>query len=337
MLNVKGPKKNSLGKGITSLLGEYEEEKSAKRIQGQPNQKNLPEKPQEIKAGATLADRQSESSDSDSLKNNQIVQEVVVQNIIANPHQPRRVFKKEEIEALARSIAVDGLIQPITVMRLPQQGKFQLIAGERRLRATVLLGKTTIPAIIRKSMTEQEQLRVALIENIQRQDLNVVEEAEAYQSLIQDFGLTQEQCAEKVGKERSTVANILRILVLPKEVQEDVVDGRLTTGHARALIVLENKIQILRARDTVVKKQLTVRQTESLVKELKDALNGDVADNGNNKSTNNPDLSYLAEGLRNKLNTRVKILGSNSKGRIEIAYFSPSELERLMKCMGYQI
>ncbi|MCX6126523.1 MAG: ParB/RepB/Spo0J family partition protein, partial [Proteobacteria bacterium] len=258
--------------------------------------------------------------------------ELPIEVITVNPHQPRRFFKDAELQSLASSIKVDGVIQPITVTRTETAGKYMLIAGERRLRASKLAGLEKIPAIIREPMTDQEQLRVALIENIQRQDLNVLEEAEAYHALIHDFGLTQEQCADKVGKERSTVANILRILQLPREVQDDLAEGRLSMGHGRALLALEDKKTILRARDVVIKRGLNVRQTEQLCKSQKASER--LPPSHSEKSA---DLMYIADGLRATLRTKVKLIGDGNRGRIEIAYFSAAELERLMAAMGHKI
>lgn len=316
------PRKSSLGKGITSLLGGFDAEpvvhsrtESAERVGA---------------ASATVSATNSQKPESGKLVG---VTELPIESIFVNPHQPRRVFREQELQSLAASIKVDGVIQPVTVTKTSTPGKYMLIAGERRLRASKLSGATKIPAIIREPMTEQEQLRIALIENIQRQDLNVVEEAEAYHSLISDFGLTQEQCADKVGKERSTVANILRILQLPKEVQDDLVENRLTMGHGRALLSLDDKKTILRARDIIIKKAMNVRQTEQLCKSYK--AGGTLE--GTNKSSESADLGYIADGLRSSLRTKVKITGTGSKGRIEISYFSAIELERLLSAMGYKI
>lgn len=317
-------RKSSLGKGITSLLGGFEVDTpitaspptrvGANHVQS-PVASTL--KPEPPKAGT--------------------VSEILIDSIVVNPHQPRRVFRDQELQSLAASIKVDGVIQPVTVTKTSTPGKYMLIAGERRLRASKIAGATKIPAIIREPMTEQEQLRVALIENIQRQDLNVVEEAEAYHSLISDFGLTQEQCADKVGKERSTVANILRILQLPREVQDDLVEGRLTMGHGRALLGLEDKKAILRARDIVIKKAMSVRQTEQLCKSYKEGSSLEGASGSNPKTSQAADLGYIADGLRAALKTKVKLTGTGSKGRIEISYFSAVELERLLTAMGYKI
>lgn len=311
-------KRPSLGKGITSLLGGFDTDSV-------PTQKNMSTDPASIRQGAQMNASISHAT--------ALVIEIPQESIEANPHQPRRIFKDEELKALAASIRVDGVIQPITVTKTQFPGKYLLIAGERRLRASKLAGLTKIPAIIRDPMTDQEQLRVALIENIQRQDLNVLEEAEAYQSLIEDFGLTQEQCAEKVGKERSTVANILRILALPKEVQEDIVEGRLTMGHGRALLSIEDKKLILRARDIIIKKQLNVRQTEQLVKNYKSSQQSP----GGKLGKDTADLDYLADSLRGTLKTKIKISGNAGKGKIEISYFSSAELERLLAVFGHKM
>jgi ParB family chromosome partitioning protein len=307
-------KRPSLGKGITSLLGGYEPDTST-----QPPT-SFHQKP--IQGGTAV----------NSVSQRAAVLEIAQNQIDVNPHQPRLNFKESEIAALAQSIKVDGIIQPLTVMRGASPGRYVLIAGERRLRASKLAGLTTVPVIVREPMTDQEQLRVALIENIQRQDLNIVEEAEAYQSLIEDYGLTQEQCAEKVGKERSTVANTLRILHLPKEVREDLVESRLTMGHGRALLSIEDKKLILRARDIIIKKGLNVRQTEQLVKNYKSQTRG-----SSGKSKDQADLGYLADSLRSTLMTKVNISGTASRGRIEISYFSSAELERLLAVLGHKM
>lgn len=317
-------RKSGLGKGITSLLGGFEVDAPANTAAS-------------ARVGATNAQPSVATTLKPEPPKSGSVTELLIDNIVVNPHQPRRVFRDQELQSLAASIKVDGVIQPVTVTKTSTPGKYMLIAGERRLRASKLAGATKIPAIIREPMTEQEQLRIALIENIQRQDLNVVEEAEAYHSLISDFGLTQEQCADKVGKERSTVANILRILQLPREVQDDLVESRLTMGHGRALLGLEDKKAILRARDIVIKKAMSVRQTEQLCKSYKEGSSLEGASGASPKASQAADLGYIADGLRAALKTKVKLTGTGSKGRIEISYFSAVELERLLAAMGYKI
>jgi ParB family transcriptional regulator, chromosome partitioning protein len=320
MIHKQDPKskRSSLGKGITSLLGGFDADVL-------PVVKPTSSQPLTARQGAEVNDSIAHSK--------RFVVEIAQELIEVNPHQPRKIFKEEELTALAASIKVDGVIQPITIVKTESPGKYLLIAGERRLRASKLAGLSTIPAIIRDSMTDQEQLRVALIENIQRQDLNVLEEAEAYQSLIENFGLTQEQCAEQVGKERSTVANVLRILQLPKEVRADLAEGRLAMGHGRALLSIEDRKLILRARDIVIKKGLNVRQTEQLVKNYK----GNQKSPGGKLGKDTADLEYLADSLRATLKTKIKISGNGGKGRIEISYFSSAELERLLAVFGHKM
>jgi ParB family chromosome partitioning protein len=317
------PKKSGLGKGITSLLGDLDLD--------QPARSRAPVKIESSNITSAKASMGvTPAATGQPTKN---VADVLLDSIIVNPHQPRRFFREEELKSLAASIKQDGVIQPVMVTRTSTPGKYMLIAGERRLRASKLAGLDKVPAIIRDPMSEQEQLRVALIENIQRQDLNIVEEAEAYHALINDFGLTQEQCAERVGKERSTVANTLRIMNLPREVQDDLVEGRLSMGHGRALLSLEDKKNILRARDVVIKKSLNVRQTEQLCQNFKQS----AVLGATKKGQPSADLDYIADGLRATLQTKVKISGSSSKGKIEISYFSSAELERLIRSMGQKI
>jgi ParB family transcriptional regulator, chromosome partitioning protein len=256
--------------------------------------------------------------------------EVSVNDISPNPHQPRKFFNDEELESLKNSIEVDGVIQPIIVSR-KEGGGYTLIAGERRWRATKLLGKTTIPAIV-KNHEPDAMLRIALIENIQRADLNIIEEAEAYGSLINDFGLSQEQCAAKVGKDRTTVTNALRMLTLPNEIKDDLVEKRLSPGHARSLLSLEDKASILKARDVVVKKKMNVRQTEMLCKRLKSKPAASAQE-----QVCDADLDHIAEALRAHLRTKVKIAGNSKKGKIEVSYFSAAELERISSLLGVEL
>lgn len=304
------PKKTGLGKGLNSLLGLNDNLTS--QLGAQPDEGVV--------------------KDEDDLAVTSTVLKINPKDIEPNPHQPRRVFKEEDLTSLANSIKVDGIIQPLIVTKGDQKGKFTLIAGERRWRASQLLGLELVPVIV-KEVASDDLLRIALIENIQRSDLNIIEEAEAYSSLINDFSLTQEECARKVGKERATVTNTLRLLALPREIQDDLMDERLTMGHGRALLSLEDTKLMLRARDIVVKKKLNVRQTEQLCKSFK-------KNNDNNKINNDdisPDLNYLADHLRSILRTKVKLQGTGSRGKIEISYFSAAELERILGIVGYNL
>lgn len=317
MANSKQPagkdrSSQALGKGFNALLGLNNAEASEAIDERYPKMKKAEQENQNFE--------------------NQI-RDIKVQAIEPNPHQPRKIFHDDALKSLVKSVKEDGIIQPLVVTKSEKPGKFTLIAGERRWRAARLSGLDTVPVIV-KDYVPEDMLRVALIENIQRADLNIIEEAEAYSSLIRDFGLTQEQCADKVGKERSTVTNALRLLTLPRELQDDLMDLKLTMGHGRALLGLEDKKIILRGRDIVVKKQLSVRQTESLVKQYK--KNGQFRSDAPEKKTD-PNMDYISESLRSHLRTKVKVVGTNTKGKIEISYFNPTELERILSAMGAKI
>lgn len=300
---LKGPhKREALGKGLGSLLGLDQDEAPAAAAAPAP------------------------SPDNAAVQN---ILELPIGRITPNPRQPRKIFKDSDLLALAQSLKQDGVIQPLVVSK--EGENYILIAGERRWRASQLAGFEKVPVIV-KEVTPEDMLRLAIIENVQRANLNVIEEAEAYAMLIKDYGLTQDDCARKVGKDRTTIANMLRILALPQEVQDDLMNDKLSMGHGRALLALEDRLLILKARDIVLSKKLNVRQTEQLVKKMKKQGPLDDADNDRNKA--NADLDYLADTLRSQLRTKVKLYGSGGRGRIEISYFSPAELERILQLIG---
>ncbi|MDE3269995.1 MAG: ParB/RepB/Spo0J family partition protein [Pseudomonadota bacterium] len=256
--------------------------------------------------------------------------QVVISSIDANPYQPRQYFDEDKLQKMADSIKKDGVLQPVilTPSGIANNGRYCVVAGERRVQAATMAGLTSIPAII-KSMSDADTLRIALIENIQRSDLNAVEEATAYSVLIENFGFTHEQCAEQIGRERSTVSNLLRILKLPAEIRNDLVHERMSLGHCRALLALSTVEAMLAVRKQVLQKGLNVRQTELLCKSL---CNDE--DDATKPKAANPDLEHLAAGLRDHLRTKVRVSGSGSRGKIEISYFSPSELERITALLG---
>lgn len=251
------------------------------------------------------------------------VLEVDINLIDPNPEQPRREFKNEELKGLMESIKSNGVIQPLVVTESSLKGRFTLIAGERRLRASRMAGKQKVPILI-KGISRNDWLKVALVENIQRADLNCIEEAMAYEALIKDYGLTQDQCAQQVGKERSTITNYLRILKLPKLVQDDLIHDRLTMGHARALLSLKSEKDVLEARAMITSKDLSVRATEKLCKSMAE---NQINDEEKKLDT---DLEYIADQLRAHLKTKVRLHGSPMRGKIEVSYFSASELERII-------
>ena len=244
------------------------------------------------------------------------------------PHgeQPRKTFADDKMAELVASVREKGVIQPLVVRRL--EDHYQIIAGERRWRAAQKAGLREVPVVI-QDVSEDWALEVALIENIQREDLNPIEEAAAYRNLMERFDLSQEEVAKRVGKDRSTVANALRLLRLPEEVREDVMAGRLTMGHARALLALEDEADLLEGRQQVLQKKLSVRETEALVKRIKSIVGG-----GRSKpreTAPDPQLVHLAGELKRALGTQVKIVPRGKGGRIEISYFNPTDLDRLLE------
>jgi ParB family chromosome partitioning protein len=247
--------------------------------------------------------------------------EVELDKIIPNEYQPRKFFDDEKLNELAASIKEQGVIQPIIVHR--SGSGYQLIAGERRWRASRLAGLKTIPALV-KDASKRELLEMALIENIQREDLNPLEAAEAYKRLQDEFKLTQEELAKRVGKERSTVTNFLRLLGLPKEVKHDLVTGTLSMGHAKALLSLDRVRDQLQAAAWIVKRGLSVREAETIVAKLKNPVPEKKTRPGN-------ELKSVEEKLRRALGTKVSIASKSKGGRIVIEYYSVEELDRIIE------
>lgn len=268
----------------------------------------------------------------DPQKRVNIVLQVPVQNIRPNPHQPRREFDEERLEELSRSIKSHGLIQPITVRYIGEK-RFELISGERRLRASKRAGLETLPAYVRE-VNDEDIISFALIENIQREDLNPVEIAVGYQRLIDEVGYTQAEVAEKVGKNRSTVANMLRLLNLPPYVQAALRDERISMGHARALITVDDEEDQKQVFQDIIDKGYSVRQTEEAVRSLGDdqpaAASSSTSGHSAPASEHAPMLKEIASRLRGKLSTKVHIKTKNNGGEIRIEYFSDDELERLL-------
>lgn len=258
-----------------------------------------------------------------------VVINIPLEQIEVNPFQPRTTFEEESLKELADSIRIHGVIQPITVRKI-QNNKFQLIAGERRLRASKLAGKKEVPAYVR-SASDQESIEIALIENIQREDLNPLEISINYKRLQDECDLTQEQLAERLGKNRSTVTNFLRLLRLPPDVQAGLRDEKITMGHAKALMSIENPISMLSAYKEVVSKGLSVRQTEDLVKDYSDKPRKKTAVSAN-KLTEVPfAIRKMQEQLTSSLGTKVLINKTNDgKGEILIRFYNDDDLERLV-------
>lgn len=240
-----------------------------------------------------------------------------------NPFQPRTHYDENKLAELKASIKEKGILVPILV-RL-KDGKYQVVAGERRLKAARSLSVQEIPAIVRE-VSDQEALVLALIENIQREELNPIEEAEAYKKLIEEFRYTQDMVAESVGKDRSTITNLLRLLKLPAEIQQSVYDGGLSVGHARALLGVESPGEQKRFFDLVIKKGLSVRELEELVR----SGAKDSARRAKPQKTRDYELAALEEQLQNALGTKVSIQARKKKGKIVIEYYSLDDLDRII-------
>jgi len=252
------------------------------------------------------------------------VQDVRLTSIKTNIYQPRTRFKDDGIRELASSIREKGVIQPVLLK--PVGGGYELIAGERRVRACRLLEFETVPAIVRE-VANEESLELAIIENVQREDLSPMEEARAYRLLMDQFGLTQHEVGKKVGKERSSIANMLRLLNLPAEIQNDIEQGKLTMGHARALLACETAPAMLEMRKQILEYGLNVREVEAKTRRKR----------ANKRQTSSPDpfLRDLAATMQKSLSTKVSIKSAGKKGgKIIIEYYSNEDLDRIMEHLG---
>ncbi|WP_223070014.1 ParB/RepB/Spo0J family partition protein [Paenibacillus caui] len=252
------------------------------------------------------------------------VVEIALKQLRANPYQPRKSFDEEAIKELAESIRQHGVIQPI-IVRSVLKG-YEIIAGERRFRASQYCGKETIPAVVR-NFTDQQVMEIALIENLQRENLNAMEVAVAYQGLMDQFNLTQEELSLKVGKSRSHIANFLRLLALPEEVKDYVSRGTLSMGHARALVGLKNPEVIKQLAKQCIEQEWSVRELEEAVQQP-DRKGKDKPKPQTKKR--DPYIEEVEETLRDRYKTTVKIKSNKDKGKIEINYYSQQDLQRLL-------
>ncbi len=251
------------------------------------------------------------------------IQMIDVGKILPNKHQPRKFFAEDELKELADSIKEKGVIQPILVTDLGN-GKYELVAGERRWRAAKMAGLLEIPAIIR-DFSEEDKLEIALIENIQRSDLNPIEEALAYKEIMERLNLSQEELAQRIGKNRSSVANTLRLLKLPEVIQQKLIQKELTEGHARAILMLNERDMMIQFADYIIEEGLSVREAEVMVKDF-EKQNVSRETSKESSSSSHP-LAHLEEKFIKSLGLKVNVKGSIKKGKIEIYYFSQEELE----------
>jgi ParB family chromosome partitioning protein len=300
---MSAEKRNALGKGLSALLNDS--------VNVLPN-KN------EIVSGA-------ESSPMGS------VNEIRIAEIEVNPFQPRTDFDQAALAELSDSIKLQGLIQPITVRRVTAH-KYQLISGERRLRASKLAGLTQIPAYVRTA-NDQQMLEMALIENIQRENLNAIEVALSFQRMIDECSLKQEELGERVSKNRSTVTNYLRLLKLPPTIQASIRDGQISMGHAKALITIENSTSQLYIHQQIIQQGLSVRKVEELVRDLQ---RSPAKKEGKQPEPLSFQVQKIEDDLASKFSTRVKLkVGSQGKGTIEIPFLSEDDLNRILEMLDW--
>lgn len=251
-----------------------------------------------------------------------VVEMVALKDMRTNPYQPRKTFDADAIEELKVSILEYGIIQPL-IVRQSIKG-YEIVAGERRFRAAKEAGLTEVPAIV-KEYDDKKMMEIALLENLQREDLTVIEEAEAYKNLMDELGLTQEQLSQKLGKSRSHIANVMRLLSLPEDIILNISNGELSMGHGRALLGLKNKEQLYPLVDKILTNNLNVRQVEMMITELNEAKKKEKQ-----KKKSDPFLESQATKLRDVLGTNVKIQKNKHKGKIEIEFYNDDDLERLI-------
>ncbi len=252
------------------------------------------------------------------------VEKISLKDIIPNPFQPRKRFNEEKLEELVSSIKEKGVIQPILVR--PSGAGYEVIAGERRWRAVQRLEVDEIPAIVRTDIDDASSLEISLIENIQREELNPIEEAMAFQELIGKFEYTLDKVGQMMGKDKATISNSLRLLALSEEIKNLVQDGAITAGHAKAILGLASEGKRKGVIKTILKKGISVRETEQLVRRLSETK-------PKQSKLRDPEILQLEESLQHRLGTKVNIHPGKKRGRIEIQYFSNEDLERLLKIM----
>jgi ParB family chromosome partitioning protein len=253
-----------------------------------------------------------------------------IERIVPNTYQPRKIFNKEALEELTESVKVHGVIQPL-VVRQREGGTFEIIAGERRWRAAQKAGLKQVPVVVKDLIGDGTSLEMAIIENVQRENLNCIEEAIAYQQLMDEFQLSQEEIASRVGKNRATIANTLRLLKLPAAIREDISSNKMSMGHARALLSLETTEDQMFVRDLILKKKLSVRDTERKVNEV-------IKQKKNPGAANTPDanLKAVEDDLRRQYGTSVRIVGNENHGFIQFTYANKQDLMRLVDLLKAQ-
>ena len=313
--------KRGLGKGLNALI---------KTPSSRSNVTNTPPPQESAEPGAAPV-----PAPAPVIEGKQIM-EVALDQIVPSPFQPRKRFNEENLEELANSIKEHGLIQPLVVR--PVNGKFELIAGERRWRACTRLKLDKVP-IVTKEADDGDVLEMALIENLQREDLDPIEEAEAYSRLAVEFGLTQDEISKRVSKGRATVANSMRLLDLDRDVQLLVSQKHISQGHAKALLAIKNRPEQKMLADIIVRKKLNVRDTEAMVQEHTQGKSSKKKTGGDSKVPNEEDnyLKFVEDKLRGRYSTNVILKHSEKKGKIEIEYYGNDDLSRVLELMGINL
>lgn len=252
---------------------------------------------------------------------------VAINKVRPNADQPRKTFNRERLEELSASIKEHGILQPLVVR--PENNGYTIIAGERRWRAATKAGLKEVPVIV-KDLSPKDVLEIALIENVQREDLNPIEEAEAYGALVEHFNLTQGEIGIRIGKSRAAVANTMRLLNLPQSVRQEVLDRRISSGHARALLSLEDQEAMETLCQEIIAKDLSVRETEKRVKAMKEPPKEEKT-----KKEKSPFITEVEDRLKMRFHTKVRISGRQEKGKIELDYYSVEDLNRILDLLGY--
>ncbi len=292
----KSATRRALGRGLASLIPDYDE-------------------PRESKISTT--------KDQVTVSNNNPFTYVPIDRLVPFARQPRQKFNEEEILGLSDSIKQNGIIQALIVR--PMGNNYEIVAGERRWRAAKLAGLKELPVIFR-DMSDKLTVQTALVENIQRSDLNAIEEAKAYKQLIEEFKMTQDDLSKNLGKDRSSIANYLRLLKLPQKVQEYIVDSQVSTGHAKVLCSLTKENEILQVANMIVNKKMSVRETERYINSLKSSK----TKSSKNRPEKEEMFFAIEDNLRNKFKTKVKIDGKYERGKFVIEYFNKEDFERIL-------
>ena len=319
---MSSDKKHGLGKGIGSLLGSFDYDSQVENIINKTTASEKPESASSVSSSKVVVEKADKTDSISAIY-------VPLSNISANPNQPRKSFDEESLKELSVSIKEQGIIQPIIVEEIVP-GRYSIIAGERRFRAAKMAGISKVPVII-KSLNEMQRIQMSLIENIQRENLNPIEEASAYQYLMQRSDMTQEQVAEKVGKSRSAIANSVRLLSLSDAIKDDLISGQISAGHARAILSLVNPSDQKLLRDKIIERDLSVREAEKLADEYN---KGHKIVPKKKDKDDDPEITEIEERFVSAIGNRCEIKGNLSKGKLLIRYRSQQDLERIYSLLS---